>query len=532
MALSQDHDPILRSPEVRTENSYGRNSYPQTGTTVQQIRLLLGEETFWRAFRRYAERWRFDHPTSEDFFDFMRASGNPVVSDLIRKTWYGRGWLDFSILEAKTVADDGFTGFDDADKPVNFDPDPKKKPPKKPGDKKHKGPWQSLVTVGRRRHRMPANVVLTFKDGTTVKHVDGATADRHRVTSSSPLVKPRWTPSAGPSSTGTRGTTRVHVEVRRAVGDREGAGLRPASRGDRPPHAAGCSVSAFSSGVSASLRNRRLAGVLWLSLFASALVTAHPIHALLRKLDDGAFRDALLKGWDGWAFVSFLVTEDRAIGIALASLGVALLVFGFVTVFLTGGVLRALIGGKPRPVFRLVVAEPRGSSRRTLGDDPLRDRGPVLLRALVGCRRRSSRRSADRGSPYVCSRAALLVDARGRAIVLLNVALRYDLARVALARGEAVNARGAFRVAKRRIRGGRPSVILLALLWLAIAVVIQALFTSWGLKWNPQTNGSTFGLFVFRQIGFFFLAMVRVGFWASLLAWEDKRRPAPSLYGI
>jgi hypothetical protein len=192
-ALSQDHDPILsESWKFANENSYGRNSYPQTGTTVQQIRLLLGEETFWKAFRGYAERWRFDHPTSEDFFDFMRASGNPVVSDLIRKTWYGRGWLDFSILEAKTVADDGFTGFDDADKPVNFDPDPKKKAPKKPSETKHKGPWQSLVTVVRDGDiEMPATIVLTFKDGTKVNRTwDGATGwIKYRVMSSSPLVK-------------------------------------------------------------------------------------------------------------------------------------------------------------------------------------------------------------------------------------------------------------------------------------------------------------------------------------------------------
>ena len=192
-ALTQDHDPILAdSWKYATENSYGRNSYPQTGTTIQQIRLLLGEESFWRAFRAYAERWRFDHPSSEDFFDFMRASGNPLVADLIRKTWYGRGWVDFSILEARTTPDEGFTGFDDADKAVNFDPDPKKKPPKKPDEKRHKGPWQSLVVVGRDGDiEMPANVVLTFKDGTTVKRTwDGASGwIKYRVTSSSPLVK-------------------------------------------------------------------------------------------------------------------------------------------------------------------------------------------------------------------------------------------------------------------------------------------------------------------------------------------------------
>ena len=192
-ALTQDHDPILaNSWKYATESSYGRNSYPQPGTTIQQIRLLLGEETFWKAFRGYAERWRFDHPTSEDFFDFMRASGNPLVMDLIRKTWYGRGWVDFSILTASTRPDDGFTGFDDADKPVNFDLDPKKKPPEKPDEKKHKGPWQSLVTVCRDGDiEMPAHVVLTFRNGEKVeRNWDGATGwIKYHVTSSSPLVK-------------------------------------------------------------------------------------------------------------------------------------------------------------------------------------------------------------------------------------------------------------------------------------------------------------------------------------------------------
>ncbi len=192
-ALTLNHDPILsKAWKYASEGSYGRNSYAQTGTTVQQIRLLLGEETFWKAFRGYAERWRFDHPTSEDFFDFMRASGNPIVTDVIQKTWYGRGWVDYSILDARTVPDDGFTGFDDADKPVNFDPDPKKKPQKKPDDEKHKGPWQSLVTVVRDGDLlMPATVVLTFKDKTTLTRTwDGASEwIKYRVTSSSPLVK-------------------------------------------------------------------------------------------------------------------------------------------------------------------------------------------------------------------------------------------------------------------------------------------------------------------------------------------------------
>src|ERR1019366_3214981 len=96
------------------------------------------------------------------------------------------------ILDASTRPDDGLTGFDDTDKPVNFDPDPKKKPKKKPDEKKHEGPWQSLVVVGRDGDiEMPADVVLTFTDGQTVKRMWGGASGwiKYRVTSSSPLVK-------------------------------------------------------------------------------------------------------------------------------------------------------------------------------------------------------------------------------------------------------------------------------------------------------------------------------------------------------
>ena len=201
-ALSQDHDPILsESWKFANENSYGRNSYPQTGTTVQQIRLLLGEETFWKAFRGYAERWRFDHPTSEDFFDFMRASGNPVVADLIRKTWYGRGWLDFSILDIRTVADDGFTGFDDAGKPVNFDPDPKKKAPKKPEDKKHKGPWHGAT--GWIKYRVSSSSPLVKAE------VD---PERRTVLDRNPWNNVRYTSKyEGPSATGKARVYALHL---------------------------------------------------------------------------------------------------------------------------------------------------------------------------------------------------------------------------------------------------------------------------------------------------------------------------------
>ncbi|MGA7992045.1 MAG: hypothetical protein WCC53_11470 [Thermoanaerobaculia bacterium] len=292
-------------------------------------------------------------------------------------------------------------------------------------------------------------------------------------------------------------------------------------------------MSALPVGAAAALRHRRLAAVLWLSLLASALVAWFPIRTLFGIFDVGAFREALLRGWDGWGMLSFLAFPNREIRVAFAAVSGATVVFVLLQVFLTGGVLRALIAGQPRPVLRLVVAESAGLFKPNLWATVRYVLTAVFWSGLLVAAPVRLLHKLGKDVPphtFLPDLAFWWALAAG-AIVLLNVGLRYDLARIALARGEAVSARGAYRVAKRRLGGSRPSAILLALAWIAIGVAVQALFTALGMRWNPHTNASTFWLFAFRQLGFFILATVRVGFWASLLAWEDKRRPVPSSYG-
>lgn len=288
------------------------------------------------------------------------------------------------------------------------------------------------------------------------------------------------------------------------------------------------------TGLRAALRHRRLAAVLWLSLLGSALLASGPIKALFAVFDQGAFREALVKGWDGWAFLSFIWNRRAELSIAGAAVSAAFLVFALLQIFLTGGVLRALIAGRNRPVFRVVIAESAGLFKANLwATVRFALTAGIWIGLLVALPVVGIHKVFKEAAPHTFwPDLAFWWRYGAGAIVLLNVGLRYDLARVALARGEAVNARGAYRVAKRRLRGSRISAISLAVAWIAIGLAVQSAFTAWGLRWNPHTNGSTFGLFVFRQFGFWFLAMARVGFWASLLAWEDKRRPAPSMYGV
>jgi hypothetical protein len=202
--FGNDYDPIVRhSWKYRSSGSYGRNSYPRPSVAIQQIRRLLGEETFWRGFRRYAERWRYDHPTTEDFFDALFASSRPeggssdpmrsdvrdpgLGADALRaaspvsyetlrrfvdETWYGTGFVDFQVVEARTEKAEDVTGYDEAGKPVNFvEADaPGKKPKKKEkpdeGDDESKAGWWSRVVIARGGEvSFPVDVVLTFKNG-------------------------------------------------------------------------------------------------------------------------------------------------------------------------------------------------------------------------------------------------------------------------------------------------------------------------------------------------------------------------------
>jgi hypothetical protein len=67
--------------------SYGVASYYKPATVLVALRGVLGEETFNRAFREYARRWLYKHPSPEDLFNtFEDVSGQDL-------SWFWRAWL-------------------------------------------------------------------------------------------------------------------------------------------------------------------------------------------------------------------------------------------------------------------------------------------------------------------------------------------------------------------------------------------------------------------------------------------------------
>jgi hypothetical protein len=78
--------PIMSNPE----NVYqlGNNAYAKPATALNILReTVMGRELFDHAFKTYAKRWMFKHPSPEDFFRTME-DASAVDLD-----WYWRSWF-------------------------------------------------------------------------------------------------------------------------------------------------------------------------------------------------------------------------------------------------------------------------------------------------------------------------------------------------------------------------------------------------------------------------------------------------------
>jgi hypothetical protein len=93
-------EPIMSNSE--TIHQFGNNAYGKPATGLNILReVVMGHELFDHAFKTYANRWMFKHPTPEDFFRTME-DASAVDLD-----WFWRGWfyttdyVDIGIADVK-----------------------------------------------------------------------------------------------------------------------------------------------------------------------------------------------------------------------------------------------------------------------------------------------------------------------------------------------------------------------------------------------------------------------------------------------
>ena len=93
-------EPIMTNSE--SIRQFGNNAYGKPATALNILReTVMGHELFDYAFQTYSKRWKFKHPTPEDFFRTMEDAS------AIDLDWFWRGWFystdnnDIGIKEVK-----------------------------------------------------------------------------------------------------------------------------------------------------------------------------------------------------------------------------------------------------------------------------------------------------------------------------------------------------------------------------------------------------------------------------------------------
>jgi len=92
-------EPIMTNSE--SIRQFGNNAYGKPAAALNILReTVMGKEIFDYSFKTYANRWKFKHPTPEDFFRTMEDAS---AFDL---DWFWRGWFyttDFNDIGIKSV---------------------------------------------------------------------------------------------------------------------------------------------------------------------------------------------------------------------------------------------------------------------------------------------------------------------------------------------------------------------------------------------------------------------------------------------
>ncbi len=151
-----DIDPLYRhSYRDMSMGDYGSISYGKTATMLISLEKIVGEQTMRNAMHTYFMRYRFTHPTQEDFMKTVNEVAGQDLSWYWNQALYGTQVLDYEVLRADS-------------NPVNwFDPNLK--------EKQGETEYETQVILHRKGDFVfPVEAVVKFDNGdTTYERWDG-----------------------------------------------------------------------------------------------------------------------------------------------------------------------------------------------------------------------------------------------------------------------------------------------------------------------------------------------------------------------
>lgn len=155
--LAAEDDPMTRNAwKFLSGNSYGGITYGKTATVFLTLEKIIGEETLRKAIRTYFMRYRFTHPTGEDFLKTVEEVSGQNLRWYFDQAVSGTAILDYEVLD---VHSDPLPWYTNEDKSVHQ------------GDKG----YRNYVELHRKGDFiMPVDLEVRFKNGELVtEHWDG-----------------------------------------------------------------------------------------------------------------------------------------------------------------------------------------------------------------------------------------------------------------------------------------------------------------------------------------------------------------------
>lgn len=152
-----DLDPMTRLGwKFFSNGSYGAVTYGKTATVLLTLEKIIGEDTMRQALHTYFMRYRFTHPTGEDFMKTVEEVSGKDLRWYFNQAIYGTNMLDYEVADAHSAPLHWWelSGFDT-----------------KPKD----GIYRTYVSVRRKGDfQFPVDLVVKFDDGyVATEHWDG-----------------------------------------------------------------------------------------------------------------------------------------------------------------------------------------------------------------------------------------------------------------------------------------------------------------------------------------------------------------------
>jgi len=154
-----DLDPIAQKAyDYYSYNSYGGITYGKTASVLVTLESVIGEDTMQKAMRVYFMKYRFTHPTKEDFLKTIEEVSGKDLRWYFNQAIYGSPVMDYKVLKIESF-------------PVNWYEE--KKSAGKKADKDTV--YRSYVWLQRKEDFvMPVEVEVKFENGEKIReHWDG-----------------------------------------------------------------------------------------------------------------------------------------------------------------------------------------------------------------------------------------------------------------------------------------------------------------------------------------------------------------------